>query len=53
MQVYINNIVYDTRSFLDLLDKLEALFKIFLIYHISIKLTKLYFNNVEIALLDY
>lgn len=50
--VYVNDIVCWVRLLLDLLDKLQDLFEIFLIYNISISLAKLYFNYPDVALLS-
>lgn len=51
-KAYINDIIY-AGSFLDnLLRKLRALFEIFLHYNISIKPIKLYYNYLDIGLLD-
>lgn len=51
VQAYIDNIMCRARSLPNLLDKLQALFKIFFIYNISIEPTKLYLNYSNMALL--
>ena len=51
VQAYVNNIVCDAKSLLDLLDKLRVLFEIFLCYNILIKLTKSFLNYPDVGLL--
>lgn len=50
-QAYIDDIVCRTKSLSNLLEKLQALFKIFLKYNISISPTKSYLNYLNMALL--
>lgn len=50
--MYIDDIVYTTKSLPNLLDKLQTLFKIFLVYNIFISPTKSYLNYPNIVLLD-
>lgn len=50
-RAYIDDIVCGARSLPDLLEKLQTLFEIFLIYNISISPTKSYFNYPDVALL--
>lgn len=48
---YVDDIICKARSLSDLLKKLRILFKIFLKYNISIKLTKFFLNYSNIGLL--
>ena len=50
-RAYIDDIVCGTRSLPNLLEKLQTLFEIFLIYNISISPTKSYLNYPNVALL--
>lgn len=51
-RVYVDDIIYGVRSFLNLIQKLRILFEIFQEYNISIKPTKSYLNYLDIYLLD-
>ena len=50
-RAYIDDIVCGARLLLDLLEKLQTLFEIFLYYNISIKPTKSFLNYPDVTLL--
>ena len=50
-RAYISNIICGAKFFSDLLEKLHILFDIFLIYNISIKPTKSFFNYSNVKFL--
>lgn len=51
VQVYVDNIVYGTKSLPNLLNKLRVLFEIFLHYNILIKPTKSFLNYPDVCFL--
>lgn len=50
-QAYIDNIIYKAKLLLNLFQKLQILFEIFLKYNISIKITKFYLKYPNDGLL--